>query len=90
MKRAAAYGRAPVVHDLTIAFTVFGFLDPQADAELVAYRERVFAGVHSSHHYAERRDVVDAVPESMLTRSIKAVELRYESDWRSNLNLSTD
>ena len=87
MKRAAAYGRAPVIHDLTIAFTVFGFLDADPDAELVVYRERVFEGVHSSHHYSERRDVVDTVPESTLTNSVKAVELRYESDWRSNMSL---
>ena len=87
LKRAASYGRAPVVHDLTAAFTVFGFLDPEPHAELVAYRERVFAEVHSSHHYTERRQIVDAVPESALRRSIKAITLRYESDWRSNLDL---
>ena len=39
MKRAATYGRAPVVHDLTAGFTVFGFLDADAPADLVEWRE---------------------------------------------------
>ena len=28
MRRASLYGRAPVIHDLTIAFTIWGYLDP--------------------------------------------------------------
>ena len=30
LKRASLFGRAPVIHDLTIAFTLWGFLDEQA------------------------------------------------------------
>ena len=31
LKRASALGRAPVIHDLRIAATIFGFLDPSPD-----------------------------------------------------------
>ncbi len=87
MKRAAFYGRAPVIHDLSIAFTVFGFLDPEPPAELVAWRERMFAGIESNHHYAERRDLIDVVSEETLRHPASEIQARYESDWRSNLGL---
>ena len=38
LRRASLFGRAPVVHDLRIAFTIWGFLDPAPPAELVALR----------------------------------------------------
>ncbi len=86
-KRSALFGRAPIVHDLTAAFTVFGFLDPEPDAELVALRERLFPQVRSNHHYVERRAVVDMVPDSVLHRSHGAIETLYRNGWSKNLNL---
>ena len=41
MRRAASFGRAPVIHDLTLAFTLWGFL-AGAPADLVATREPLF------------------------------------------------
>src|SRR5947209_3423319 len=38
LKRASIFGRAPVVHDLRIAYTVWGFLDDAAAADLVVVR----------------------------------------------------
>ena len=35
LRRASMYGRAPVIHDLRIACTIWGFLDPSPPAELV-------------------------------------------------------
>ena len=35
LRRASLYGRAPVIHDLRIAFTIWGFLDAAPPAELV-------------------------------------------------------
>jgi hypothetical protein len=87
LKRAAHFGRAPVVHDLRIAYTVFGFLDPEAPAELVELREERFSQIASAHHYAERRELVDLVPVEVLSLSHNAVELFYETDWRKNLAL---
>ena len=34
LRRASEFSRAPVIHDLTIAFTIWGFLDPAPPAEL--------------------------------------------------------
>lgn len=85
MRRSALFGRAPVVHDLTVAFTVFGFLDSSPDPQLVSLREELFAEVKSSHHYSERRELVDLVLENTLRLSHTKVEAQYASDWRSNL-----
>lgn len=87
LKRAAHFGRAPVVHDLTIAFTLFGFLDAEAPTELVEARRPWFAQVNSSHHYAERREVADRVSVDVLAGPPAAIDLLYETDWRKNLNL---
>jgi hypothetical protein len=65
LKRASLFGRAPVVHDLTIAFTLFGFLG-EADDELVALRRPLFEEVANPHHYAEQRRIADLVPGSTL------------------------
>jgi hypothetical protein len=65
MRRSALFGRAPSIHDITVALTLWGFLS-EAPAELVALRAQVFAAVASTHHYMERRAIVDAVPEDVL------------------------
>ncbi len=83
MKRAALFGRAPIVHDLTVAFTIYGFLDPDPDVELAERRRREFAEIRSSHHYSERRYVVDRVAEAALRTSHDAIGAAYEADWRS-------
>lgn len=87
MKRSSLFGRAPVVHDLTAAYTIFGFLDAAAPTELVALRERLFAQVRSAHHYPELRQLVDLVPEAALARPHDAIAAAYQADWRSNLVL---
>ncbi len=87
MKRSALFGRAPVIHDLTVAFTIFGFLDGAPQSELVQLREQLFAQVRSAHHYPELRHLVDLVPESALAKSPDAIEAAYRGAWRSNLEL---
>jgi hypothetical protein len=86
MKRAALFGRAPVIHDLTVAFTIWGFLTEQAPAELVALRKPLFEEVTLPTHYAEQRQIVDMVPEATLrmTPASKVAEA-FRSDWRSLL-----
>src|SRR5215212_230901 len=69
LKRGSLFGRAPIVHDLTIAFTVWGFLDERPGPELVTIRRRMFAEVRNPHHAAEQRAVVDAVPDATLRMS---------------------
>lgn len=68
MRRAALFGRAPMIHDLTVALGLWSYL-VEPPAELVALRRAAFAGVASTHHYAERRSIADGVPEDVLRRS---------------------
>lgn len=88
MKRASLFGRAPVVHDLTVAFTLWGFLG-EAPAELVALRHRLFEGVGHAVHYVHRRELVDAVPESTLRLTPAQVTETHRRDWRSLLAAPT-
>jgi hypothetical protein len=90
MKRASLFGRAPVVHDLTVAFTIFGFLDDAPPAELVEARSRLFAGVKSSHHYAELRHLVDQVRDEALRRSPADAAAAYLENWQGNLVPAAD
>jgi hypothetical protein len=72
MRRSAIFGRAPILGDLSLALTFWGFLSA-ADDELVAIRSRVFAAVASTHHYMERRAIVDAMTEDLLRMTIDQV-----------------
>jgi len=87
LKRASFFGRAPVIHDLTVAFTVWGFLDAKPAADLVALRKGLFEEVRNPHHYEEQRAIADAVPESTLRMLPAAVEAAHASDWRSLLSV---
>jgi hypothetical protein len=83
LRRASLFSRAPVVHDLTIAFTVWGYLDPNPPADLVALRTAMFEGVsHVAAHYAEARAIADMVPESTLRMSPQQVAAAYPGRWR--------
>ena len=86
MKRSSLFGRAPVVHDLTAAFAVWGFLDEAPD-ELVELRKTAFAEVASPHHWAERRAVVDMVPADVLRRPHATIVEQASSDWKAVLDL---
>jgi hypothetical protein len=88
MRRAALFGRAPIIHDLTVAFSVWGFLDTAPD-ELVELRQPLFAGIANHHHWVERRRVVDLVPESVLRMSHTELA-RGGSDWKRLLDLGAD
>ena len=88
LKRAALFGRGPMAEDLEVAYTVWGYLDPQAPADLVDDRRTRVEGVHhTAAHYPELRAVADAVPDSVLARSLPEVEAGYRSDWRRQLVL---
>lgn len=85
-KRASLFGRAPVIHDLTLAFTVYGFLDSSPDPALVDLRKELFAS--ASHHYAERRAIVDLVPEATLRMTPTQAAEAHAADWRAPLGLT--
>ncbi len=87
LRRASLFGRAPVIHDLTVAFTVWGWLDPEPPDELIARRRRMFEGVGHPHHYAEGRALVDSVPEATLRLLPVDVQSAYPGRWRDLLGL---
>ena len=63
MRRAALFGRAPVVHDLTHAFTLWGFL-PGAPDDLRVARAPLFRA--AAHHYRVQRSIADCVADTTL------------------------
>ncbi|MDP1818725.1 MAG: hypothetical protein Q8K58_02385 [Acidimicrobiales bacterium] len=88
LKRASLFGRAPVVHDLTVALTVWGFLGA-ADPELVRLRQGLFAEVAHPHHYLNQRRIADLVPDEVLRMTPQQVTEAHRTDWRGLLaNLS--
>jgi hypothetical protein len=84
LKRASLFGRAPIVHDLTVALTIWGFLG-DAPAELVALRKGLFEEVWHPHHYAEQRRIADLVPDEVLRMRPQEVTDAHRRDWRSLL-----
>ncbi|CAA9263142.1 MAG: hypothetical protein AVDCRST_MAG20-2905 [uncultured Acidimicrobiales bacterium] len=82
LRRASLFGRAPVIHDLTVAFTIWGFLG-DAPPDLVALRTPLFQA--ASHHYEDQRAIVDMVPEATLRLPHGEVARRFPTDWRSLL-----
>lgn len=86
LRRASLFGRAPVVHDLTVALTVWGFLG-EAAAELVALRRKLFEEVAHPHHYAEQRRLVDLVSADALRMTPQQAAQAHRADWRSLLAL---
>ena len=79
-KRAAQFGRAPVIGDVDLAIAVLGY-DGSASEDFVKARSAL---VHEAgHEYRRRRALVDAVPDSLLrTRSPQTAEIE---SWRASV-----
>lgn len=73
MKRAALFGRAPVLADIEFALTLFGYLTDRPAPGLVAARRELVSG--ASRHYAEQRRLADAVDEATLCSSTAEPQL---------------
>ncbi|MHB8318003.1 MAG: hypothetical protein ACYDEP_02030 [Acidimicrobiales bacterium] len=71
--RAGMSGRAPSVHDVEVAFALWGFLG-DAPKGLVELRKSYFRS--ASHEYDVQRRLVDQVPPDILELSLKEVEAR--------------
>jgi hypothetical protein len=80
MRRAATYGRAPVMQDLRLAFRMWGWFDDAPAQDLVGVRRTVFEAAR--HDYEIRRAVVDRVPESTLRMTLAEVQAAYPARWR--------
>ena len=85
LRRAALFGRGPTIHDLRVAFRIFGYLGGAPD-ELVAWRRPLFDSAH--HHYWDQRDIADLVPESTLRLPHADVDRRFPGEWKALLGLS--
>jgi hypothetical protein len=85
LKRASLFGRAPVIHDLKVAFTIWGFFDGTEVPELVELRQPLFAALAHGYHYLEQRRLVGAVSEESLLLTPAEVTRRHADDWRSLL-----
>ena len=78
LKRASMYGRAPVIYDLELAFTLYGYLG-DAPRDLIDFRVPVIQG--ASHNYWSRRGAVDRVAESTLRMTPAQVRAKLP-EWR--------
>src|SRR4051794_1909507 len=87
LKRASLMGRAPVIHDLIVAFTVWGYLDEDPPRELVETRKPLFAEIAHAGHHIERDKLVAMVPASTLRLTPEQIKLPYVLDWKSLLDL---
>ncbi len=78
-KRAALFGRAPVIHDVEHAMNVLGY-DGSAGIEFV--EARTLMVLDAAHDYGRRRAVVDGVSEELLRSTGVELKDRIEA-WRS-------
>jgi hypothetical protein len=63
MRRAALFGRAPVMPDVEFGMRIMGY-GGDAAVDFVEWRVRAVQGTH--HDYSERRALVDAIPVDVL------------------------
>jgi hypothetical protein len=78
-KRSSMFGRAPVIYDLELAYTLWGFFEG-APRELIEFRKPLFQG--AAHHYEAQREIADRVlPETL--RLAPAAVTEQLSDWRA-------
>jgi hypothetical protein len=84
MKRAASFGRAPVMTDLEVAVSLLGYKG-DADPEFVEWRVETVHGAH--HEYDKRRAIVDAVPDAVLRMppQVPALLAEFRSQLRRSL-----
>jgi hypothetical protein len=85
MKRAASYGRAPVMADVDIAATLLGYKG-EVDPAFVRWRTHALHG--AQHEYDKRRFVVDAIPDAILRMPPQVAPLMIE--FRSQLQQAFD
>ena len=80
-KRAAMFGRAPVIADVDVAIMLLGY-DGTADSSFLRTRAHL---VHeAAHDYPRRRALVDAVSDDLLR--LRGLELEQRvGAWRAEL-----
>lgn len=79
LRRASIFGRAPVIFDMELAYTLWGYLG-DAPPDLVELRVPVIQG--AAHDYRVQRDVVDRVAEATLRKTPAQVRALL-AEWRT-------
>ncbi|MDH4171337.1 MAG: hypothetical protein OEW42_17285 [Acidimicrobiia bacterium] len=83
-RRASLFGRAPTIHDVRLAYEVFGFNETAPAPDLVEWRRHAFAGLsHTAAHYFEARQVAAGVPEALLRGSVADAADARHTDWKA-------
>jgi hypothetical protein len=82
-RRAASFGRAPVIYDMELGSTCWGFLGDPPD-DLVEFRRGLFAG--AAHHYEQQRAIADLVREETL-RLTPAQAAERLPEWKTMLDV---
>src|SRR5262249_32512091 len=72
LKRGSLFGRAPVVHDVRIALTLWKYLDSKAPSAFVAERKRLFEECSNPHFYDRLRVIADLVSPDLLAQPTDA------------------
>ncbi len=84
MRRAAMHGRAPIVADLDVAFTIWGFYDAQPASGLRVLRGELFEGAAMPKHgYEQRREIANTVADHALEMTPEALHAAHAQDWAS-------
>lgn len=79
-RRAAVFGRAPILHDVETALALWGFLDEDLPGEMLDARRLAFSS--AEHDYPVQRALVDRVPETVLRLSASEIETRRD-EWQT-------
>lgn len=87
MKRASMFGRAPILADLELACTVWGFFDEQPPGALAAKRRKMFEGAGHHGGYPLIREIAAIVPEETLRLTLAQVSSKHAGAWSSLLSL---
>ncbi len=84
LRRAAQFGRAPVMADILIALTIWGWLLDNPPLDIVSYRQKLFIGLGNTvHHYAESRVIADMVPDTTFRISLEKLTASMPMSWRA-------
>lgn len=84
LRRASQVGRAPVMEDILIALTIWGWLLDSPPHDLVNTRQKLFAGLgNTAHHYAESRKVADLVPDTTFRLTLETLTSSMPMSWRA-------
>jgi hypothetical protein len=83
LRRASMYSRAPMIHDVRLAFTIWGYFLAEPPADLAQRRKALFEGVGKvTHHYAEGRLIADLVPDATLRLTPDQAAAQMPAAWR--------